>query len=330
MKAKKTITVIAIIGIFISLLTYWAYFSQQSHSLLSEDDLRRFSEIFLKTYREQVERNFREKYRRYFDFYVDFPFIVNITISKVHGAAIEFTPSNKQAVKFQMTNETIEFAVFRDINLNITRLDVNATVFIFKGSSGPMFYVNGSDILVEDIIFITNRGYLLKLANTGSVLFRNVIVDGRYCYLVLLKGSNSRGAWSDDAAKNDALLLFKNELYKAFNKSEEIRKYIAYPELKELVAQIVWKLRHADEIGYDLFSFKDDLARVQRIAVEKYRISSEFVDEILDYIEQIEPQPPFWEVPPWSWIFGGIVGVIIAWVFGKLKEKISAFRKKGN
>jgi len=280
---------------------------------MTKENAQDYAEAFLEAYNQQVENNFRSEYRKYFDFYANFPYNINATMSSTHGASIEFVPSSKPSFDFKTFEQRIELVVFPDVDLNITSLDVNATVFIWHGKpSQAMLAINGTGNAIINIIFITNKGHFLDLGIGGSVLLSNVNVDGRYYYVIVIKGSNTPNSWTKDIAKEDARVLFEEDLFHAFNQSEEIRKYMAYPILEELISQIVWKHQHAKDIGYDLLQYYEDLARVRDIAVNTYHLNSAFVDEILSWLEEIYPKQPWWEVAPNSWILGAIIGGLVS------------------
>lgn len=279
---------------------------------MTKENAQDYAEAFLEAYNQQVENNFRSEYRKYFDFYANSPYNITAIISNTHGASIEFVPSTELSFDFRTIEQRIELVVFPDVDLNITSLDVNATVFIWHGKpSQAMLSINGTGNAIHNIIFITNKGHFLDLGIGGSVLLSNVNVDGRYYYVMVIKGSNTPSSWTKDIAKEDARLLFEEDLFRAFNRSEEIREYMAYPILEELISQIVWKHQHAKDIGYDMLQYYEDLARVRDIAVNTYHLNSTFVDEILNWLEEIYPKQPWWEVAPYSWILAGIVGILL-------------------
>ena len=282
-----------------------------------------------------MQNNFRPEYREYFDLYAN-PTYINVTVSSTHGAAVEFFPSNESIFDFRTTEQRIESAVFPDVDLNITSIDVDATVFVWQGKpSHPMIIFNGTGSGFIDIIFITNKGHLLDLGIGGSLFFFSVNVDGRYYYILLIKGSNTPNAWTSysakEEAKKQAKTFFEHDVFRAFNQSEEIREYMVYPILEELIRQIVWKHQHADDIGYDMLQYKEDLARVRDLAVNTYHLNSSFVDEILAWLEDIYPEPPpepLWEKAPYSWILAAIIGGLVTFVLARLTKRALKMLKR--
>lgn len=311
MKSKLPISIAVICGLIL-LALFSNVSSNQGLEHITEEDAQDYAEAFLKTYIQQVESYFRPQYREHFDFYVNSPYNIDATVSSTHGAAIEFMPSNEQSFSFRTVEQPIELAVFPDVDLNITSLDINATVFTWGGEpSQAMFVINGTRNSFSGIIIITNKGHFLDLGVGGSVLLFDMNVDGRYYYAMMIKGSNKPSSWTKKIAKEDAIILFEGDLFRAFEESEEIREYMAYPILEELISQIVWKHQHAEEIGYDLLQYQEDLARVRDLAVNTYHLNSTFVDEILNWLEDIYPKRPWYEVAPNSWILAAIMGAII-------------------
>lgn len=310
---------VALVVTYCVMLAFFAVSSNQGLRHMTEEDVQDYAEAFLKAYLQQVEDNFRSEYREYFDFYANSPYKINATLSSTHGAAVEFVPSNESLFDFRTTEQRIELTVFPDVDLNITSLDVNATVFIWGDEpSQAMFVINGTGNELRNIIFITNKGHFLDLGIGGSVLLLNVNVDGRYYYVMMTKGSNMPNSWTENLAKEDAMGLFEGDLFRAFNQSEEVRKYMAYPILEELISQIVWKHQHAKEVGYDLLQYYEDLAKVRDLAVNTYHLNSTFVDEILNWLEDIYPKQAWWKVAPYSWILAAIVGVPVAIVLERV------------
>jgi hypothetical protein len=168
---------------------------------------------------------------------------------------------------------------------------------------------------------VTNEGIFVEMGGQGSLLLLNVKVNERPYFAMMIRGSNTANSWSDEAAKEDALDLFKYDLFNAFNKSEEVREYMAYPLLEQMLSQIEWKHQNAQQIGYDYIQEREDLQKVRDLAVNTYHLNSTFVDEILNWLETQYPKQSWWEVAPSSWIIGGIVSSVVGIPFALLIEK---------
>jgi len=312
----KEIAVLLKALIFVSSLIFVIHLSHANSSILTVADMERYGQAFFKSYNKTLEDNFRPSYRKYFAFFASYPYRLNATISTTRGAALEFMPWNEETFESKIINYRVDLGIFEDVNLNITSLnDQNATVLIYTGPPGNIFQLKGfATVVFSDMIIITNKGHLAELEEGSLLILSNVRVNERLYHVMIARGSNVPSAWTNEQAENDAKETFNIDLYRAFNQSEEVREYLAYPELSELIGQIVWKYQHAKETGYDLIAFEEDLTRVRDLARDKYHVRTEFVDEILDYLQGISAQaaPPLWTVPPYSWILGGVVSLVIA------------------
>lgn len=267
-----------------------AFCTISSHPVAQEEvipeDLQEYTEIFLSTYENELETNFREEYRKYFDFHKKLPYSTYVTISKSHGASLEFIPCETQDFVANIVYERIEDAIFEDVDLNLTSSEVltsNATVLVWSGPANqPMFIIGGNAVL-KNLVVVTNKGYFLELQQTGSLVIRNIIVDEIYYENLIIKGSNLIQSWTPETSKNEANWVFQDDLQKAFLESEDVREYIAYPELKMLVERLIERQKDPD---YDLLSFKRDYDEIVKLAEEKYGIErSEFVQEIYEYLK---------------------------------------------
>ena len=301
-------------------LSYLAFPSRQELEIMTQQNAKNFAETLLDAYVQKVENYFRPEYREYFDFYRKSPFKIYATISNTHGAAIEFVPSDESLFAYKEVEQRIEEAIFPYIDLNITSVDAeNATVLIWQGGEPgeACITIGGKGNMFSNMVFITNRRHFLDMETGGSLLLSNVNVDGIIYDMVIIKGDNSPESWTANVAEGEANRVFESDLFRAFNQSEEVREYIAYPTLKELIDQIVWKHHHAEEIGYDMLQYYEDLAVIRDIAVNTYHLDSTFVDEILNWIEsKYQLEPKWWDVPPSSWFLGGIVGFSVTLILG--------------
>lgn len=158
------------------------------------------------------------------------------------------------------------------------------------------------------------------------------VVDGRYYHYIMVRSENSVNYWTKEIARQDAINLFDYEKDNAFKIADELRSFMAFPTLEELISQIVWRHQNSFEIGYDLLQYKNDLQYVRDLAVNNYNLNTEFIDEILYFLESIYPKPiePKWyDKTPWSWLIGGITGALISIPITHFTEKkISEMRGK--
>jgi len=308
-------------------------FSQASSDVLSREDMNRYVRAFLDTYNRELEENFRPEVRKYFPFYSNYTYYVNATVSD-DGAALEFMSSNVNSYEYGAINTPVESAIFKYVDLNITSLD-NVTgyeVLIYTGpvSFAPFLTVkSNAHVFLSDVIVITNKASFVKVEEGGELFLSNVIVDERPFFALIMRGSNQLSAWTTEQAGNDAHRFLQTHLYQAFSKSEDFREYYAYPELSQLIEEIVWKHLHLE--GYDLVAFKEDLQHIRDLAHDKYHVSTEFVDEIVEYIEKVmmtpSPPLPWYYLPPWSFIIGALVSLAFASFAGIIYRRFVSKKK---
>lgn len=335
MKQRQRIVSLFVAMLFsFSSLVLIIHSSPSSSGAVSKEDMETYVQSFLASYNKELEDNFRPQVRKYFPFYSSYLYYINATISNVHGAALEFTPWDQEIFEFKTINTRVESTVFKYVDLDITSV-ANSTGYKVLIYTGPIRYDafitlrSFSHAVFSNTIVVTNKASFIKVEEEAELFLSNVIVDRRHFHTLIMRGSNELSAWTTEQAKNDAHRFFEIHLYRAFNQSEEFREYLAYPELSQLVEQIVWKHLHLE--GYDLIAFKEDLVKVRDLARDKYHVSTEFVDEILDYLQKkmmAQSPPPPWEVAPWNWIIPGLVGIALTAIATKVYKWLKPPRKK--
>jgi len=331
---QRIVYILAAILLSFSSLVLVVSSSHLNTGALSKEDMEIYAQAFLESYDKELKDNFRPQVRKYFPFYSDHLYYINATISSVHGAALEFIPWDREVYEFETINSQLEPAIFKYVNLGITRVNNSAgyKVIISHGLSpfGAFITIRShAHVFFANIIFVTNEACYIDVKEGGELFLSNVIVDEKHFHTLIMRGSNEPNNWTIAQAKIDAHRFFEEHLYRAFNQSEEFREYLAIPELSQLLEPIIWKHLHEEE--YDLIAFKEDLAKVRELARDKYHLNTEFVDELLDYLEKkaMTPSPPPpWEVAPWSWILAGLVGVALTAIAAKVYKRLKPARKK--
>lgn len=325
-----SVLVAAIIALSSLVLTTSSY--SASSDVVSKQDMETYVQAFLDSYNTELEANFRPQFRDLFPFSSDFTYRKNATISSNRGAALEFSPWNQDILYYKTISTRLESAIFKYIDLNTTTV-VNSTgykVVIYTGDAprgAPFITVlSGSHVSWANTIFVTNRASFAAVAKGGELFLSNAIVDERHFHMLIMRGNNESSAWTSEQAEIDARIFFEMHLYRAFDQSEEFREFLAIPELSQLLEEIIQKHLHDEQ--YDLSAFQEDLEEVRELAREKYHVSTEFVDELLDYLEKIAlaPSPlPWWEVAPWSWILGALVSIavtaIVMYAYRRMRKK---------
>lgn len=330
-KRMVSVLVAALISLSSFVLTTSSY--SASSDVISREGMETYVQAFLDTYNIELEDNFRPQFRDLFPFFSDFTYCKNATISNTRGAVLEFSPWNQEIFDYKTINTRVESTIFKYIDLDTTSV-VNSTgykVVIYTGDDPvpglPFITINpNSHVIFSNIIFVTNRASFTEVKEGGELFLSNVIVDGRHFHTLIMRGSNELSAWTTEQAEIDAHRFFEIHLYRAFNQSEEFREFLAIPELSQLLEEMIQKHLYDEE--YDLSAFQEDLEEVRELAREKYHISTEFVDDLLDYLEKIAlaPSPlPWWEVAPWSWILGALVSIVVTaivmYIYRRMRKK---------
>jgi hypothetical protein len=243
---------------------------------------------------------------------------VFVTISTVHGVGIEFFPANKTHFYFTTIDVPVETAIFPSLGFNATLPPMNATTFTWSGEpNGTMFEVgNATDVTFQNLVIVTNNGHFIKLGENGEVYLFDVTVDGRYYHALILRGGNSLDYWNQNTAAEDVSIFFETQSFLTYKQAETIKESMAYPIFQTILSEILWKDRNALQIPYTLPEHDEDIAAAKDLAVGTYHFESTYVDKFYSWIDQITPKPlvlpeqAWYELVPWSWILGGIVGTL--------------------
>jgi len=301
--------------------------SQSSTEIVTPKDIRDYLSEFFKVFNKQLEFRFGLNSSSYFE---NLYYKIYVTISTTHGVAIEFFPSNKSEAYFIITEKRIKTAVFPDLKFKITPPNLDSTIFTWTGKPNEtMFDVgNSTDVILKNLIIVTNKGQFIKLGSKGEVYLYDITVDGRYYHALILRGSNTKDCWTRDNAKKDAEELLKYKSFYGFKQAETIKEYMAYPVFVELLSPILWKQYNAKDIGYTLIQFENEMNEIRRLAVDTYHLDRNYADRIYAWLEKITPkpielpEPPWYEVPPWSWILGWMVGVILTSILAYIRSRL--------
>lgn len=154
----------------------------------------------------------------------------------------------------------------------------------------------------------TRGGPFIEVKGNGSVIILYATVNSVHYHCVVIKGSNETRLWSSDSAKEDGKDIFDVDLSIALDKSEEIRKRYAEPELTSLCQHVRNRLLDPRS-GYSYLEKKQDIEFIERLARYKYNITepSVFVDNILAHLQSkvLPPQKTLFGFPvedPSNWI----------------------------
>jgi hypothetical protein len=253
---------------------------------VSESQLMRFSKTFQKQYVSLVEHTIGEPYRMYFQFYSERPYEIRIIKSNSKGAALIFIPSNTSKYSYQTTDLEIEAAIFPSRKLSEHELSKKILESVLNlVPNHPWVVVKAPNITFESLEFITSGKEWIEVIGEGTVTTKNIVADKVfYPSLTKIKASTLRKSWSAREAKREAQELFKWEFSSVFESSEDFRKYLAYPELKEIAIYIIQNLRENPD--YTMFDFDKDFERLHLTAVLKYGVQGNFAKSVYNYLEE--------------------------------------------
>lgn len=289
--------------------------SNASLSPISSTDAENYLEDFFTVFDSKMAQQFGSNSTIYTQ-YINYE--VYVTTSTVHGVGIEFFPSNKTQFYFNTVDVPIETAVFPNLGFNATLPPINASVLTWNGEpNGTMIEIgNASNTILQDLVFVTNNGHFIELGENGEVYLFDVTVDGRYYHALILRGGNSLDYWNQNVAEKDATTFFEQRSLLTYQQAETIKESMAYPIFQIALSKVLWKDRNALEINYTLPEHDRDIEAVKELANDIYHFPSTYVDRFYEWLDDITPRPlelpkqAWYELAPWSWILGGIVGTV--------------------
>ena len=286
---------------------------RNANKVVSDVQMEAYGKAFLRKYENLVQRKVRPAYQKYFQFLKEKPILIKASVSTSHGAAVEFVPSKVQKFQCQTVTDKIEQTVFQGIDLNtLNSNDNNRPKFTYSGEPGPMHNVSAKRIGFVNLMFITNKGWLFNILETGSVITKELIVDGiNYPNMIIIKGSNRRSVWSHKEAKEDASHEFRVDFKIAYFSSEEFRKFVATPGLTQIAKKIEAKQtagKYGGEYGY--LELKEDLDELNA-AADAHGIRHEFSNNLYEFVKA----QPSWRERHWilyPFIFV-LLGIFLSW-----------------
>ena len=257
-----------------------------------------YANTYLITYKMLAQSVVSPEYWEHFDFYRDYPYRVEATISTVHGAALQLIPSEVSRFEAETVDTRIEQAIFKDEELS---------------AGDPMFIAGGTGWSMSDFAVETNEGYFVEVPEGASGLIRDVWVDGvGYEHTIIIKGDNTKEPWSRRNATRDAEKYFRRDLLGAWESSEEFREMLATPELAGICSDIIRRREsgyYDTDFGY--WALDGDLRNLYATA-ESLGVGSEFVQRLYDFRE-IEEGRPSWanQHPVWIGLFCSVAGALL-------------------
>ena len=289
--------------------------SNASLSPISSTDAENYLKDFFTVFDSKMVQQFGSNSTIYTQ-YINYE--VYVTISTMHGIGIECFPSNKTQFYFNTVDVPIETAVFPNLGFNVTLPPMNASIFTWTGApNGTMFEVgDATNTEMRNLVIVTNNGHFLELGEKGEIYLFDVTVDGRYYHALILRGGNSPDYWNQNTAQKDASIFFETKSYLTDRQAEATKESMAYPIFQTMLSQILWKDRNALETNYTLPEHDRDIETVKELAIDTYHLPSTYVDQFYNWLDNITPRQlvlpkqAWYELAPWSWILGGIVGTV--------------------
>lgn len=246
----------------------------QPNHLVTIDELRTYGNVYLQTYKEEVDQ-YSPDDRSYFPDFTNFfnkTTSMNYAVSELHGAAIEFViDNNLQRVHTGKCSTRIEQAVFGGvgyINMPII-IPHNGINFEFANASTSITTGGTTPFEIDD-----NASFTL-FGNNGTI-------DGvPYFNPIFMSGDNSYYWWTPENAVIDATAQYKWDLSIAMNSSEGVREYVAIPQLKSQLDSIAYKLKY--DPTYGPLQLQMDITNLSNLALQKYGVTRpSFIQDILN------------------------------------------------
>lgn len=213
-KDKRRYFVIFLAALLTFSLVLFAVLSTRKAEIVNEKELEGYVETYLKKYKEIVEDNFHLVHdnEHIFFKYNNDPNSIYGAISKSHGAAIvlDYNATAETYSDIRVIDKAIEYRFWPNMSSNLDDLEIIKVL----GSESP--YVLDSQIrirnfgllLVSDgasLYYIGEKDSPLKIEGPGAVVIFGELISTSG---LILKGKNTKQAWSTHQAGLDALEHF--------------------------------------------------------------------------------------------------------------------------
>jgi cytoskeletal protein CcmA (bactofilin family) len=297
-KSQKYILIFLLLFIAVSVVIGKYYEDWNADKIVSAAQMESYGKTYLRKYKYLVHNKVLPAYQEYFSFLQDKSFLIKASISNSHGAAVEFIPSEAQKFQCQTIKNRIEQGIFSGKNLN----------------TSSAVEILGKHCFIKNISLTCEMGVPIKVSDNGSFRTKNIIVnDINYTNIIIIKGSNRRSDWNRKAAKEDALNDFRVDLHDSYSHSEELREFVAMPELTNIAKEIIAKeSAGAYRIEHGYLIFQDDLAKLNA-AADAHDIKHDFAKSIYTFLKgQPSWRERHWIIFPLMFTFLGVfLGVFL-------------------
>ncbi len=313
-KYKTYILPVLILFIVASVIVLGKYYENwNAKKIVSDAQMKAYGETYLQKYEYRyLEINkVLHADQNCFSFLKDKPFLIKATISKRHGAAIEFIPSIKRMFQSRTVEGRIEQEIFSNKDPTIRRnkieyYDHNTATTLNYSGTGSFWHIPGQHTALHNFVVNTPNGSLLEVSEVGSVWLQGILANSIfYPNMIVIKGSNRRSDWSRKIAKEDARYYLESDFRDVYLNSEEFRKYCATPELTHIANKIITKNKDGKyREEYGPLEYEKDIAELIAVA-DAHGINRDYAMKIYTLLKE----KPSWRERHWI-ICGMIVGVL--------------------
>ncbi len=323
---RRTYLVILLV-VFLASTVSFAILSMPKPERVTEEELESYIEAYFKEYKEVVENNFHlvHDVEHIFFKYNNNPSTINVVISRNRGAAIvlKYDTTEEAYWDSKVIDQAIEYYFWANMSSDLDDLQVIKVI----GSESP--YVLDSQIRIRNFgLLLVSEGasfyYIgeadspFKIEGPGAVIVFGELISKSG---LILKGENTRQAWSTYQAGLDALKHFlwdsENQLNETVVNQIEIehKKPLLLEKINENINSKYYK-DHPEEF-YDDLDQLEELGLSEEMNTILWNRYSEltreptFIESALDFFQRSAIQII---IPT---ITGVLVGVLVFWLTKK-------------
>jgi len=270
---KRRYFVVLLVALLISSLVLFVIISTQKSERVNEKELEDYVEAYLRKYKEIVEDNFHLVHdsEHIFFKYNNDPNSIYGVISKSHGAAIvlNYDTTEETYWDIRVIDKAIEYHFWPNMSSNLDDLE------IIKVLSSESPYVLDSQIGIKNFgLLLVSEGAFLyyigekdspfKIEGPGAVVIFGELISRSG---LVLKGKNTKQAWSTHQAGLDALEHFFWDSENRLNETvvKQIETKYKKPLLLEKINENINSRYYEDHPE----EFYDDLYEMEELGVSE-------------------------------------------------------------
>jgi len=305
LKGKLRYASILAVVLLVSLV-YFTVLSTQGSDIVSAKELANYAQAYLREYKKIAEENMHlvHDIDDIFFKYNHNPTRIVGHISREHGTAIEFDYSSTEETDslVRVIDKAIEYQFWPNMSTNLQELQIVKVL----ASESP--YVLDSQIIIRNyalllvsegasLYYIGEKESPFHISGPGAAMIFGKLVSRSG---LILKGANSKQAWSVYQAGLDALELFfwesEGKLNETIVKQVEIqhKKPLLLEKIKENLNNKYYG-EHPDEF-YDHFNELQQIGLSDEIKASLWNRYSDlkrepdFTEKVLAFLVQTAPQ----------------------------------------